>query len=36
LARLLRGLPGVDIRIVADPAQRRTAPEAERDTAEAQ
>ena len=36
LARLLRGLPGVDIRIVADPAQRGSAPEAERDAAEAQ
>jgi two-component system, OmpR family, sensor histidine kinase KdpD len=36
LARLLRGLPGVDIRIVADPTQRGQAPGAERDAAQAQ
>ena len=36
LARLLRGLPGVDIRIVADPTQRGAAPGAERDAEEAE
>jgi two-component system, OmpR family, sensor histidine kinase KdpD len=30
LARLLRGLPGVDVRIVADPTLRRQTPEVER------
>ncbi len=33
LTRLLRGLPGVDIRIVADPTLRRQGPEVEQDQA---
>jgi hypothetical protein len=33
--RLLRGLPGVDIRIIADPALRGQAGEAEAQTSEA-
>jgi two-component system sensor histidine kinase KdpD len=36
LTRLLRGLPGVDIRIVADPTLRGQAPDAERQAPEAE